>query len=403
MRYHFKARSLKGEKQEGVLEAESKTHLAKLLRKQNLILIDAQPEGKEKRGKEITIPFLNRVSLMEKILFACNLKIMIGAGVSLPQALETLAFQTKSKKFREILLAIKDEILRGKNFSDSLFLYPDVFSEMFCNMVKVGEEGGRLQEALDTLSRQMERHYELQNKIRGAMVYPIVIISAMILIGVVMFIFVIPKISETFEELGVELPPTTRFVIKTGTLLSRYWYLVFASLPLLVIIFSRLKKVEIIKKNLDRIFLKIPIISGIVKKINSAYTVRMLSSLISSGVGIARALEIVSGALDNFFYKEAMIIASREVKKGKKLSEILKNYKEIYPLMVIQMISVGEQTGQTAEILEKLADFFEDEVANATKNLATIIEPLIMLLIGGVIGFFAVSMIQPMYAMLSAF
>lgn len=402
-RYFFKAKSLKGEKEEGFLEARDTTHLAKELKEQGLILIEARLGEGLKGRMAISLPFFKGVSLVEKILFTRNLKIMIGAGVSLPKSLETLAAQTKSKRFKEVLSGIKESVLKGMALSESLLIYPEVFPEIFCNMVRVGEEGGRLQEALEVLARQMEREHEMKSKIKGAMIYPMVIIGAMGLIGLAMLILVVPKISETFVELGIELPPTTRFVIFLGETIINKWYLFLAAIPILVFCFWQLKKIKKFKEIIDGISLRIPIISPIVKKINSAYTVRILSSLIISGVGILRSLELTSKSLSNIYYKEAMEVAAEEVKKGKKLSEILlRSYQKIYSPMVIQMIGVGEETGQTGEILGKLADFLEEEVTNTTKNLSAIIEPMIMLLIGGIVGFFAISMIQPMYSMLGA-
>jgi len=400
-RYFYIARSLRGEREEGILEAKNESELARTLRKEGLILVSAKKE-ELKRAKRIEIPFFRKVSLVEKMMFTRNLKVMISAGISLPRALETLAVQAKSKKFREALLNIKEEIIKGKSFSEGLSKYPDIFPEIFTSMVKVGEEGGRVEEVLEILTRQMEREHELKSKIKGAMMYPAVIIMAMLGIGALMLMMVVPKISATFKELDIPLPAMTQFVIWLGETLATRWYLVILAIFSFPFLFWQIKKTKTGKRIFDLLTLKIPIISPIIKQTNSAYTARTLSSLIVSGVPIARSLEVLSGALENVFYKRAMEVAAEEVRKGAKLSDILQNYQTIYPLLVIQMIAVGEETGQTSEILEKLADFFEEEVTNATKNLATVIEPLIMLLIGGAVGFFAISMIQPMYAMLGA-
>ena len=401
-RYFYIAKSLQGEKQEGTLSAESEFQLARTLRERGLVLISAREKTKVKRPARIRIPFFRKVSLVEKMMFTRNLKIMISAGVPLPKALETLAQQVRSERFKEVLLGTKEMITKGRSFSESLSKYPDIFPELFSSMVEVGEEGGRLEEVLEILTRQMEREYELKSKIKGAMMYPAVVILAMLGIGALMLIMVVPKISTTFEELDIELPPTTRFVIWLGNNLVAKWYLLLLAILFGIFLFRQGTKTKIGKKFIDALTLKIPIISPILKSTNSAYTTRILSSLIASGVPIARSLEILSGTLGNVYYKEAIAKASKEVRKGVKLSDVLLEYQEIFPLLVIQMIAVGEETGKTSEILGKLADFFEERVTNATKNLASIIEPVIMLLIGGAVGFFAVSMIQPMYSMLGA-
>jgi type IV pilus assembly protein PilC len=408
-KYIFTAKSLKGEEKSGVEEAKDKRQLAKTLRKQGFILIKAILEKeKPKKGPPHQIfgvgalPFLSGVSLTEKMMFTRNLQVMIASGLPLPRALETLSLQAKSKKFKKALLSIREEIVKGKNFSESLTKYPDIFSELFQNMIKVGEESGTLDKSLEVLTRQMEREYELKSKIKGALMYPAVIVCAMIGIGILMLIMVVPKLAETFEELKIELPVTTRLVISLGTFLAEKWYLAILILVALIFLFGLILKTKGGKKTIDTLFLKLPIISPLLKKTNSAYTVRTLSSLIAAGVPIVRALEIVSGILGNIYYKTAILTAAEKVRKGEKLSIALAPYKDIYPLIVFQMIKVGEETGETSKILAKLADFFEEEVGNATKNLASVIEPVLMLLIGAAVGFFAISMIQPMYSMLGA-
>ncbi|MBZ9572043.1 type II secretion system F family protein [Patescibacteria group bacterium] len=403
-KYFYTAKSFGGEMKSEVLEAEDLHQLARTLRQEGYILISATLEGREvkERKFEISLPFFGGVSLIEKMMFTRNLRVMIAAGVSLPRALGTLAIQSKSKKFREALLDIAEEITKGKNFSDSLAKYPDIFSELFSSMVKIGEEAGTLEDVLKTLTGQMEREYELSSKVKGAMIYPAVIICAMIGIGILMLVMVVPRLAETFEELNVELPPTTQLVISLGNFLAEKWPLAILIVFATLFLFRLILKTKEGKRIIDTLILKIPIVSPIIRKTNSAYTVRTLSSLITSGVPIVRSLEITSGALGNVHFREAMAASAIKVRKGSKLSKALRPYQNIYPPLVIQMIEVGEETGQTSDILAKLADFFEEEVTNATKNLTAVIEPVLMLLIGAVVGLFAVSMIQPIYSMLGA-
>ena len=360
--------------------------------------------GKKLKEKkfEIPLPFLGGVPLVERMMFTRNLQVMVAAGLSLPRALETLALQSKSKRFKKGLLEIREKIIKGENFSDALRNYPDIFSELFQNMVKVGEESGTLEEVLKILAQQMEREHELKSKIQGAMIYPAVIILAMLGIGILMLIMVVPKIAETFKELNIELPLTTKLVIGLGTFLAEKWYLAI----LIIIIFSFLfwlsLKTKKVKEIMDALLLKLPVVSPLIKKTNSVYTVRTLSSLIAAGVPIVRSLEIVSGVLGNIYYKAAILEAVEKVKKGEKLSEVLAFHQDLYPPIILQMLKVGEETGETSKVLAKLADFFEEEIGNETRNLASVIEPVLMLIIGGAVGFFAISMIQPMYSMLGA-
>jgi len=402
-KYFYTAKTLKGETKTGVLETKDIHQLAKKLREQGFILIEAETEEKAEKEKfKITLPFFGGVSLKEKMFFTRNLQVMITAGLSLPRALTLLASQSRNKKFQRALLNIGEEIAKGKRFSEASAKYSDIFSELFQNMVKVGEETGTLEDVLKVLSRQMEKENELKSKIKGAMLYPAVIVAAMIGIGILMLVMVVPKLAETFEALGTELPPTTQLVIGLGTFLVEKWYLVILILIFLIFILLRAMKTKKGKKAIDALLLKIPIASSIIKKTNSASTVRTLSSLITSGVPIVRSLEIVSGTLGNIYFKEAINEAAKKVRKGEKLSDALKPYQNIYSVTVIQMIAVGEETGETSSILSKLADFFEEEVGRDTENLSSVIEPVIMIIIGAAIGFFAISMIQPMYSMLEA-
>lgn len=401
--YFYTAKSFSGELKTGNLEAKDKKELSKTLHQKGYVLIRADLETKEKKRKfEISLSFFGGVSLTEKMMFTRNLQVMISAGVSLPRSLSILSLQSKNKKFKKALAEILEAVNKGENFSESLKKYPDIFSELFVNMIKVGEESGTLDDVLKNLTLQMEKEHELKSKIIGAMVYPAVIICAMIGIGTLMLIMVIPKLAETFRELELDLPPTTRFVIGLGEFLATKWYLLLIIIVILFFIFKRSLKTKRGKRVFDNITLKIPIISPIVKKTNSAQTLRTLSSLIISGIPLVQALKIISGALGNTYFKEAIARSIERVQKGEKLSLALKPYQNLYPLMVIQMIEIGEETGQTSEILAKLANFYEEEVTNATKNLSAVIEPVLMLFIGGAVGFFAISMVQPIYSMLGA-
>ena len=402
-KYSYTAKSLKGEEKSGIAEVKDERQLSKTLREQGFILIKAELETAEKKRKfKISLPFLGGVSLTEKLMFTRNLQVMVSAGLPLPRALETLASQIKSKKFKKALLNISEEIIKGKNFSDSLKAHPDIFSELFQSMIKVGEETGNLEEVLKILSQQIERENELKSKIKGALMYPAVIVSAMIGIGILMLVMVVPKLAETFEELNIELPFTTKMVIGVGTFLAEKWFLALLIMAVFFFFFRLALKTKRGKEIIDAITLKIPIISPLIKKTNSAHTVRTLSSLIAAGVPIVSSLNIVAGILGNIHYKTALLQVAEKVKKGEKLSDAMAPYKEIYPLIVMQMIKVGEETGETSDILAKLAIFFEEEIGYATKNLTSVIEPILMLIVGGAIGFFAISMIQPMYSMLEA-
>ena len=400
--YSYTAKSFEGEVKSGVLEVKDKHELVRTLHQQGFVLIEAKLKSEQKRIRnfKIGIPFLNRVSLSEKIMFARNLRVMITAGVSLPRSLRILALQSKNQKFITVLTEITEKVSKGKTFADCLSHHPDVFSDIFSSMVKVGEESGTLEEVLNNLTSQMEKEHTLKSNVIGALIYPAIIILAMIGIGFLMLVMVVPQLAITFEELGVDLPIMTELVINFGKFLAEKWYVVILMTALLCFVFQMFLKSASGKKIMAGFLLKVPIISSLTKKINSAYIARTLSSLISSGVPIIRSLEIVSEAVSNHHFKESIIKSIDKVKQGSKLSEALKPYQNLYPPMVTQMLEVGEETGQSSEILGKLAEFYEEEVSAATKNLSAVIEPVLMLIVGAIVGFFAISMIQPMYSML---
>jgi len=383
--------------------AEDKRGLARALRKEDYILVSATSE--EETKKKLSFDVLSKIrgiSLKEKLMFTRNLKVMIGAGTPLPRALNTLSSQANSAKLKKILEEIADRITKGERFSQTLASYPEVFSELYVSMIEVGEETGELERILDNLAFQMKRSHELRAEVKGAMIYPAVIISAMIGIGILMLVMVVPKLAETFEELNIELPASTRFVIGIGNFLSDNSLIGLLIIILLVVLIKIALSTESGQKVKDTVSLKIPIISSVVTKTNSAATARTLSILIDSGVPMVKSLNILSNSLSNFYFQEAMDSAAKEVKRGRRISEALTPYENIYPALVIEMLKVGEETGETTEVLQKLADFFEEEVTRTTKNLTSVIEPVLMIIIGAAVGFFAISMIRPMYSMLGS-
>ena len=400
--YSFNAVSQKGEPYSGEQEAKDKFDLARILRQEGYILISAETEQESRKRKlSFSIEFMG-VPLTEKLFFTRNLQVMLGTGVPLARALKILREQAKNRKFKQILTEIAEQIIKGKSFSVALRGYSDVFSEFFINMVKVGEETGKLEKILNDLGSQMAKEHNLRSKVKGAMLYPAIIILAMTGIGILMLVTVVPSLAATFEELEIELPFTTQLVIGFADFLSTKWYLVIL-LAFITGLFLRMtSKTKQGARIISSLFLKMPVISSIIKKTNSASVARSLSVLISSGVPMVRSLEIISRTLDNFYFKNALITAAEKVEKGKELSLSLKPYQTLFSPLFISMLETGEETGETGKILNKLADFYEEEVSNLTKNLSAVIEPVLMLVIGAAVGFFAISMIQPMYSMLGS-
>jgi type IV pilus assembly protein PilC len=403
--FYYTAKSLDGKIKSGTMEARDEHSLAQTLRQKGFILTSAQSLEEEKKRQRNTLGdkikgFLGRVSLVEKVIFTRHLAVMIGAGFALHKSLETLAKQTNNSNFRKIINDIVIRIKKGETLADSLARYPKVFNNFFVSMIKVGEKGGKLEEVLKILAQHLKKEHDFRSKVKGAMIYPSLILLAMIGIGILMMVVVMPKITAMFEELKVDLPITTQILIAISKFLSKYFFISMAGFLILIIILVKLVKTKKGKHLVSWLFLKPPFLGKITRKINCARLARSLSSLMESGVAIVESLQITAQTVDNTFYSNSLIEMSGEVKKGKSLQESLEKYTGIYPILVSQMIGVGEQTGGLSEIMERLANFYEEDVTNITDNLTSVIEPVLMIIIGIIVGFFAISMIQPMYSMM---
>ncbi len=400
MLYKYQAKKITGEETSGTMEASSKTDLAVKLREQGYIPTLVE----EKNEKSRAVRFLSGfgiVSAADKIMFAKNLSVMLSAGLPLTRALEILSRQTNNRFFSRTIISLMNDIQKGDFLSSAMKKFPKTFPRIFVAMVKTGEESGQLSESLSLAGLQLEKDYTLMKKVKGAMAYPAIILIAMVLIGVFMFIYVVPTLVATFKELNVDLPLSTKVIIFISDSIVKHTY--FFLFFLLAVVFSAgwFLRTEKGKIFLGNVFLKTPVISPIVKKINSARTSRTLATLISSGVNVVEALTVTRDMFQNNKYKEVLTRAISDVQKGVPISNSFKNAVKIYPVLLGEMMAVGEETGKISEMLEKIAVFYEEEVADATKNMATVIEPILMIFIGAAVGFFALSMIKPMYSMMN--
>jgi len=405
-KFSYTAKTADGQTQTGVLEAGDELELARTLRKENLLLVGFSQVGGG-FSLNISLPFFNRVSLIDKLMFLRNLEVMVASGIPLPRSLDILSQQTKSGYFKKVLQDISKELVKGKQFSKCLGKYPNVFSDFFCSMVAMGEESGNLDKVLQNLAYQMEKEHKLKAKVKGAMTYPTVILVVMLIIGSLIIIFVLPKLISTFESLGVadKLPPATKALKRIGDSFSQplEFLKLIAIISLIIYAFRRIIKTPQGKKGMDWLVLRLPVFGDLVKKTNVANIVGSLSTLMNSGLAIVKSLEIIERTTGNYYFKESLQKAAQAVQKGRKLSEALEPYKYLYTNQVVQMMSVGEETGETSAILAKLSQFYEEEVMRTADNLSSIIEPVLMIVIGGAVAFFAVSMLSPMYSIMDAF
>lgn len=402
MKVFFSAKSYSGETKAGEMEVKNERDLAAQLRADGFILTSFK-ELKEENPNKIDVKFLDRffgISLKDKLMFTRNMSVMISSGLPISRAVKNISLQTKNKKFRKILENIFDDIQAGMTFADGLARYPGVFGDLFTNMIRVGESSGNLEEILEILSIQLEKEHDLMSKIKGAMTYPAVIIVAMIGIAILMLTFILPKLMGVFKDMQVDLPASTRFIIALSDLLRNHAVFVAIGFVIFAVAMKFILTTETGKKMLSFVLINIPVIKNIVIKVNCARFARIYSSLLRSGVPVVGALTIISNTLTNYYYKNAAKEGIEDVQKGVSLSSVIERNPKVFPILMAQMAQVGEETGKTETVLLKLAEFYEDEVTQISKNMSSIIEPVLMIFIGGAVGFFAVSMLQPMYSLM---
>ncbi len=402
MKVKYTAKNYSGEVRSGEIEVKDEKDLARILRSENFFLTSFKKLEVEKE-KGDGISFLDRFStipLKEKLMFTRNLSVMVASGLPVSKSLKNLAIQTKNKKFQAILKNIQEDVQAGNQLSDGMAKFPGVFNDLFVNMIRVGEVGGNLEQVLSILALQMEKDHDIMRKTKGALVYPAVILVAMVGIGFLMMIFVIPQLTAMFDEFDSELPMSTKFIIFLSNLFESHWALMLSGVIIFIIIVIVFLKTAAGKRTIGFISINLPGVSNLVIKLNCARFCRIYSSLLGSGVPVVEALKILSRTLGNFRYKKILVRAAENVQKGENLSSIIYEEKKVFPVLVPQMIEVGEETGKTEEVLAKLADFYEQEVDQITKNLSSIIEPILMIFIGTAVGFFAISILQPMYSVM---
>lgn len=342
---------------------------------------------------------LQGVPLTQKIFFSQNLEVMIKAGLSLAQALSALAKQTTNKKLKKIIEETYESVERGEPLSQNLKKYSEVFPEIFTSMIEAGEASGNLEGILHQLVVQMKKDHELISKIKSAMTYPLVVTVAMLAMGTGMIIFVVPKITAVFAEMNAQLPLPTRILIALSNFIVNHG--IISALLVIGVIggfiaFIKNKKGKYLWHSL---LLKIPSIGPIIKKINLARFARTLDSLIKTDIPIVNSFEITAKVVGNLIYREKIEEAAEKLKKGSSITEILSVYPDLFPPVTTQMINVGEQSGNLDELLEELAIFYENDVSEIMGSLSSIIEPIMILILGAAVGAMAIAIIMPMYSL----
>jgi len=403
MLFKIKAQKVNGEIIEGVRESSDKLTLSREMREEGLALFFAEAlQRKPSPIGGLLSFFSKRVSLKNKIIFASNLSSMISAGLTLSRSLDVLAKQTTQGYFKSVIKDLLRKVMAGESFSQALNSYPQVFPSVFSAMVAAGEESGNLPNSLSIIKEQMGKTYELRRKITGAMIYPTIIVLLIIIIGILMMIFMVPVLTATFKDLNVTLPLSTKLIIGLSDFLKVHYLIFFVGMALVISIFSGWIRTKGGKRSVDWFVLKLPVFGNLVIEYNSAIIMRTISSLITAGVSMTESIEITGKVVQNSFYKPILTKAVAEIQKGVLLSAVFEHQVKLFPVFVSELAMVGEETGNLPQMLEKGATFYEGEIDQVTKNLSTIIEPLLMIVIGIAVGFFVVAMIGPMYSLTSA-
>jgi type IV pilus assembly protein PilC len=402
-KYYFNAISRSGEKTTGEIVARNKKEAEENLIERGLAAVELSLDFSDFLNSLSNLNF-GWVAEVERLMFTKRLSVMLKAHLTIDEAIGILKEQTLNAKMKTILQECLKTIENGKPLSTALRNYPGVFSSLYVNVLKAGEQSGTLEESLEHLAKQMAKSYELKQKIKGALFYPFLVLGLTMALGFFLGIFILPRITEIFANFKAELPFVTRMLVSFADFLDSYGFLFFGAIVLLIAAFFwSVRKFSGFRYKVHRFSLQIPVIGEIVRNFNIALFSRTLATLMQSGVPIVDALASTGSTFNNEIFRESLNTAAKGVQRGTDLSTELSKYEDFYPPIVFRMISVGEKTGQMEDVLFYLADFFESEVDQKSKNLSTIIEPAMLLFIGSVVGVVALSIILPIYQITGSF
>jgi type IV pilus assembly protein PilC len=399
--FRYKALNTAKKRVEGLIEAENEYEAGEILKEKELTIFSLRKESGF--GKEIKIlNFFNRVKKKDLVILFRQFSVMISASVNIVQALRILVEQTENIRLKIIVSEIADEVDSGSRLSDSFERRSDVFSNFYINVVRSGETSGKLDEVLNYLANEIEKDYDLSMKIRGAMIYPVFILSGLLVVGTIMMVVVIPKLTDILEEAGAGLPLSTKIIIGISNFISGYWWLILAGLVGFFTVFYFYSKTETGRRRIDFFTLKLPVFGELLKKIYVTRFARTMHTLIAGGVTINQSLSISAEVIDNKIYQDLIIQTAKSVDDGNSISSVFLENKEM-PKMVTQIINIGEKTGKLDVVLEKIADFYTREINNTVANLMILLEPIILVIMGIGVGVMVAGIIMPMYNMASVY
>jgi type IV pilus assembly protein PilC len=397
--YVFKAMDLTGAKATGEVEAESKQIVSEQLKSRGLIILDISDKH---TSRQINIDLFNKLSATDLAIMTRQLATMVQSGMTILRALYVLEAQTENKQLGEAIVAVRKDVEAGLPLSDSLERHPKIFDPLFVSMTRAGETGGMLDEALIRVADQLEKADSLRRQVKSAMTYPTVVLTFAGGVLLALVAFLVPVFIGVFKQFGGDLPAITKLTVTMSKILTGYWYAMLLGVVGTVITFRKWKRSEWGRPQWDRFRLRVPMkIGDIVQKVALARWSRTLSALVSAGVPLLQALDITGKTAGNHVIEQSMASVIENVKNGGTIAEPLKD-SPVFPAMVSHMVSVGEETGSLDTMLSKIADFYEDQVDAAVKALTSILEPVMIVFVGGIVGFIVISMYLPLFKVYDA-
>jgi len=397
--YVWKGKNRYGDSVGGERVASSVEELTRLLQKDQIQIVNIAP-----KRAGLTIPFLKRekVKLKELAVYSRQLSVLIDAELPLIQSLTILAEQTKNKYFKRVINSVREDVEAGSTLNQAKRKFPKAFDDLYCNLIASGEQSGSLDIMLRRLSEYIEKTVKLRSKVKQAMIYPVAIVIFAVVVAIFLLWKVIPVFASIFTDLGAQLPGLTAFVIALSRFVQKYILFIFIGIIGLVFAFRYFRRTPQGRWMTDRWILKIPLFGELLRKVAISRITRTLSTLVSGGVPMLEALKITSSTANNVLLETAVLDARQSVSEGKSLTDSLKETGH-FPFMLTQMVSVGEATGTLDEMLTKLADFYDDEVDAAVSALLSIMEPVLMIFVGGMVGALVISMYLPIFSLMQQF
>jgi len=394
--FRYKANDINSQTVEGMIQAASADVAAEVLEERQLTILSLTEE-KISLG-ERSLKIFNRVKSKDIVVFSRQLSVIISATIPLVQGLKILINQTQSKVLKEIISEISDDVEGGATLSSALSRHPEVFNEFFISIIRAGETSGKLDEVLEYLAQQQESDYDLASKMKGAMIYPGFIVSGLGIVGGIMMVSVLPKLTQVLQESGTQLPFATRVLIVITDFVSGFWWLILGLIILLIFGFRYGVKTSFGRRLWDNFILRIPVFGKLNQEVIIVRFATSLNTLMTGGVSLTKSLEVVSDVVSNTIYKDIMLQTAKEVEDGNSIASIMLKSREVPP-MVSQMLNLGEKTGRLEDILNKIAHFYSREVNNKVTNLVALIEPFVMVILGLAVGGLVAAILLPMYSL----